>query len=445
LILEQIELNEKLEKIKANLPGLLGAFGALASILACVFSDFVKGHYGKVWEWIKDVPSVSFIVSILVTFCLTFIFVYALVYGLQALIPPISNGLHYALSKYKQHLSKSILNATPCQTIFRRTERAVRGMVAEVLHTHSESSSEVFVAQEGEQEKLLPANFAVYAECVSGLFNLAEKLVNNKLIEKIEFFTYFNKPLQAWYNLYSAVLPCGQSGEQVCHFTSPEWESYKAGNALVQHKGIPLSVLRLVIPQQFLDVSNYYLYTGKDDDKDLISHKIGFKCKHASSIVGKKEFPLKLMDEIQATLSQERRRGILVHLIGLHEDNNPTKGCVPLVNHFQSAYHTGSIKLRKEKEEDAESFVSGVYYGYLEQETEELSKYINHYDDIFAVRITCRKDRQRNFGLAFVNDATRGVSGIYFMPNNKISKFIQIFCEQWNLARSSFPRKKGEE
>ena len=213
-----------------------------------------------------------------------------------------------------------------------------------------------------------------------------------------------------------------------CCFTNDKWENYK--RELAESKDLKgIRVQRLIVPCDGSGrCQNWFLHVGKDCTR----HVKGQKLLDAKRIADQADFPLELPDEILSTLLSGSYQNILVHLAGPVKSNSKlTQEYMPLIAHFEQAYHSGSVS---DCSGPIKSKEYGVFYGYLHNEATKLSRWTRDFDDVFVARVSRHRDSDSFAGLAFVKDPARNICGMQFLSGQDASAFVADFLEEWENA-----------
>ncbi|HEY0405178.1 MAG TPA: hypothetical protein VGC89_05595 [Pyrinomonadaceae bacterium] len=344
-----------------------------------------------------------------------------------------------ATDKMRDHVERAAVDALGSAPSPLATKLA-----ASVIDTYGQASSNL--AQYETRDLMLMGNFSIYAQCVKGMLDCVSATPK---IKEACIYTLLRRPLIHWYNPLAKYLPLeGDMGNGV--FTRPWWESYKARVAGLssKQKGVRFSMKRLILQQRETDaaaqdgVPHLYVYTDGVEK----NHRDGLPLRDlppfSRDADDKPQFPhMSLLPEINrmaAATQDVWPKDARLHLIGRWDASQAPRGqkpsrrkWTPLVEHFQDAYHTKSVKaeLTHKGKQD------GIFYGYIKKLQADFRDYAYMYEDIFLIKIK-KDDREENdeyFGVAFIDEKTGDEVGIRFLVKNEVEGMVGAFEKQWGF------------
>lgn len=268
----------------------------------------------------------------------------------------------------------------------------------------------------GTGQTLLPACFDIYASCVESI--LDECLDFTNIENTIKITTLLSKPLRQWYNISTEL----RNGKK-CALTREKWEKYKlniANKLKSKYNTIHNIQMRRIITNSALESNEQMLYVNGQQAVLTVDQALAV------------DIPddVKLLPEVSNSL-EFGDRDWLIHLIGLASNLDEAKikvlrtnGWVAVNEHFSNSYHN--------KQHTAKAPISplkkGVFFIYQPN-----VKIEEQYKDLFVVEMNASNGGA--FGIAFVKDNQRELSGIVFLDDLEINNYVKILDYHWNNAR----------
>lgn len=304
----------------------------------------------------------------------------------------------------------------------------------------SYSTAAAHLAQYGTEAPLLPGTFDTYAQCVKGILDFVTRASH---VPTVSIYTLLKRPVWDWYNPLTAMVN-GDDGVTAAAFTRPWWERYKLNVAQLKNQrgpGQKLRMKRLVLqwPPNNSDSSSVakslFLLTNGNARTHVEPYALDDVPK-VGRVEGTPE--MHLLPEIERIINanaDDRPEHARVHVIGEYQAAKPKQ--VPskrfwtnLINHFQDAYHSKSVKAERQ----STGSLRGIFYGYVKSIEPDFYAYAKNYDDLFLVKLHLVDGSDELFGIAFIDDKTGDEVGIRFLDNEEIQRMGQAFEKQWNYV-----------
>ncbi len=327
--------------------------------------------------------------------------------------------------------SLSGLHSVYLDVLAKETLEAENTMGAITLEAYLKELAAQRVA--GTNIPLLPANFTMYAECV---IHILEELIHTSWFgceHTITISTFLNTPVERWYNICDEACAYGPA---VLHYTTDEWENYKSNNQALRHActgtqpSPPVQLRRLVHSAIFGNVEPHTYVYAPDGEARAIEWQ------RAKQIVASIPPTIKLLDEVQATLNDQRCSDYKVHLLAKSTSSagNPSPQVPSEWNdikiHFTWTYHNGIHAPHRPISPDAR----GVFCAFTDDSWLRSNRQpwtTMRFRDLFIVDTG---EQQGRFGIGLHEDEGRLIAGLVFLDDAQIGNALSRFDELWNSA-----------
>jgi hypothetical protein len=385
-------------------------------------NDFV-GH--DFWGFL--VCSFALLVTTAVVVFAPIFWVYPRLYTWRVGVP--LRSIRRACTNYSKHLKGAAIEAVPyCGSKDSTIRHLWSDLAAAALEGHWEPDVLKKHCHDGiDSRPVLFCNFQAYARAVTRVLETAQKMACKQRGLSATVYTLFKRPIADWYNPFPWNHPNGK-----VNVTLPWWEDYKAKMAKMAAisrtqpaggGGSCLRVMRLVAQPSGAGSESWVLI----NDRAFALLEAARQMKGAAS-------PRRYHPNIACLsgLKTVRSQGDLsVYLIAQPDGPNETK----LVQHFEETYHT--------EVGDGLPDRWGVFLKYLPR----ASGYENllQFDDIFIALVRYGDcGRSFGFGLAFIDDETRDVNGMWIVSRANLTErndaaaptLLQMFTEAWRAGQT---------
>jgi hypothetical protein len=280
----------------------------------------------------------------------------------------------------------------------------------------------------------LPANFGVYARCVSTVLDLlATEVLRSRGTGIVGVWTLLTRPIDKWYNIARDVRESGQSLEQWVR-SDFWWEKYKAQVATLK-TATSLQMRRIVgvtaeHKRHFVEGGSCsdHLYLFKPTDAPYLT------LEQAAAQRSHLVLPQLALDRrVLWALDPAVVHGYEhypIHLLatcscGGKGDHSAFAGgnWVEVARDFTHTYHTGCCngggRLAPTQ--------PGVFF-VLHDVAQP--RHLSPYDDVFLVELS----EEKQFGIAYIETPGSDDTGIVFLDDNSVRKEIEELTVAWDAA-----------
>lgn len=278
---------------------------------------------------------------------------------------------------------------------------------------------------------ILSSNFGAYAHCVKTVMQSVPLMIRRREIRAARVYTFFERTIFEWYNPLVKIAIDKNGKRQLVAYSESWWEQYKASMASFKERDArePILIIRLiahprrpssVFDRAHEDVEIIAAATARDDyiiRTDIEAASPDTVQKQCSDIEGFRLISLISPDRMMygADLAQAR-----VHCIMKREraDVPIPHGWESMLNHFESAFHTGPYE---------SGHTSGCFYAYTAKEVFPWGRFA----DVFVVELQYDDAPpgagSRFFGIALQKDGFNDAEGIKILTPAESQKFKETF------------------
>lgn len=318
---------------------------------------------------------------------------------------PLALDLHIAinslLDRFRNHIRSAIGASKPIHFSMRKRWHW-NALVADVLQGTCDPEILQNYCESGWLDRpLIFGNFQSYAYAVAKVLERLPSTPCDRPFPKV--WTVFSRPLHDWYNTFPVEW---SENEHLVEgkITFKWWEQYKQNVANLRGRDkFKIQFHRVVASFNHGDNSDaldgYYLY---ETEPLSIKKAVGV----AKGLHGNVEWHPSLIN-LLSVQDYHEKDNTLVYLIGkpLPGSTKPPES-QKLVNHFHTSYH--------DRGEPA-LLDGGVYVKYAHTRDAIPSRLFS-YNDLFIVQF----NDSEGFGLAFIKDDTRDISGTRILPQQEL-------------------------